>query len=305
MLEDGINDAWTQENKVDGDTVAVEDGWLHIKSAAGNRNNPGTNPQMVVNPNTFDFSKEGYFSFTLKSNNANTNINDCDRVGVYLGYDTDQNGMYIGYDNGGWFWQKYKGGNGDYFQGTRKPAPAKGQEVIVRLDWTADHKMTFTLNGEVVFDKEDFSGIADSLGTKIALKAGSWGELGSDVFIKDIHYTGQKEAATHAVTGKVTDADGKALEGATVTVGDQTATTDKEGNYSLKLAAGTYDLTVAKTGYQTATKSVTVADEDLKVETVKLEKVAEVETEVTFYRLYGCSCSKELPKRCEIRDEKR
>ena len=113
--------------------------------------------------------------------------------------------------------------------------------MTVRLDWTADHKMTFTLNGEVVFDKEDFSGIADSLGTKIALKAGSWGELGSDVFIKDIHYTGQKEAATHAVTGKVTDADGKALEGATVTVGDQTATTDKEGSYSLKLAAGTYD----------------------------------------------------------------
>ena len=278
VLEDGINDAWTQENKVDGDTVAVEDGWLHIKSAAGNRNNPGTNPQMVVNPNTFDFSKEGYFSFTLKSNNANTNINDCDRVGVYLGYDTDQNGMYIGYDNGGWFWQKYKDGNGDWFQGTRKPAPAKGQEVTVRLDWTADHKMTFTLNGEVVFDKEDFSGIADSLGTKIALKAGSWGELGSDVFIKDIHYTGQKEAATHAVTGKVTDADGKALEGATVTVGDQTATTDKEGNYSLKLAAGTYDMTVAKTGYQTATKSVTVTDKELTVETVKLEKIAEVET---------------------------
>ena len=278
VLEDGINDAWTQENKVDGDTVAVEDGWLHIKSAAGNRNNPGTNPQMVVNPNTFDFSKEGYFSFTLKSNNANTNINDCDRVGVYLGYDTDQNGMYIGYDNGGWFWQKYKDGNGDWFQGTRKPAPAKGQEVTVRLDWTADHKMTFTLNGEVVFDKEDFSGIADSLGTKIALKAGSWGELGSDVFIKDIHYTGQKEAATHAVTGKVTDADGKALEGATVTVGDQTATTDKEGSYSLKLAAGTYDLTVAKTGYQTATKSVTVTDKELTVETVKLEKIAEVET---------------------------
>ena len=279
VLEDGINDAWTLENKVDGDKAAVESGWLHIKSAPGNRNNPGTNPLMVVNPNTFDFSKAGYISFTLKSNNGNTNINDCDRVGVYLGYNTDQNGMYIGYDNGGWFWQKYKGGNGDYFQSTRKPAPKKDQEVTVRIDWTADHKMTFTLNDEVVFDKEDFSGIADSLGTKIAIKAGSWGELGSDVLIKDIHYTGQEVAATHAVTGKVTDADGKALEGATVTVGDQTATTDKEGNYSLKLAAGTYDLTVAKTGYQSATKSVTVADADVTVEAVKLEKVSEVETE--------------------------
>ena len=279
VLEDGINDAWTLENEVDGDKAAVESGWLHIKSAPGNRNNPGTNPLMVVNPNTFDFSKAGYISFTLKSNNGNTNINDCDRVGVYLGYNTDQNGMYIGYDNGGWFWQKYKGGNGDYFQSTRKPAPKKDQEVTVRIDWTADHKMTFTLNDEVVFDKEDFSGIADSLGTKIAIKAGSWGELGSDVLIKDIHYTGQEVAATHAVTGKVTDADGKALEGATVTVGNQKATTDKEGSYSLKLAAGTYDLTVAKTGYQTATKSVTVANADVKVEDVKLEKVSEVETE--------------------------
>ena len=71
-LDVGINDAWTQDNKADGDTVTVENGWLHIKSAAGNRNNPGTRPQMVVNPNTFDFNKPGYFSFTLKSNNANT-----------------------------------------------------------------------------------------------------------------------------------------------------------------------------------------------------------------------------------------
>ena len=101
--EDGINDKWTQENKADGDTIAVENGWLHIKSAPGNRNNPGTNPQMVVNPNTFDFSKEGYFSFTLKSNNANSNQNDSDRFGIYLGYNTDKNGMYVGYDNGGWF----------------------------------------------------------------------------------------------------------------------------------------------------------------------------------------------------------
>lgn len=26
-LEDGINDAWTQDNKADGDTVTVENGW--------------------------------------------------------------------------------------------------------------------------------------------------------------------------------------------------------------------------------------------------------------------------------------
>ncbi len=278
-LEDGINDAWTQDNKADGDTVNVENGWLHIKSAAGNRNNPGTRPHMVVNPNTFDFSKPGYFSFTLKSNNANTGINDSDRVGVYLGYNTDQNGMYVGYDNGGWFWQKYKGGNGDYYQQTRKPAPTKDQEVKVRIDWTADHKMTFTLNGEVVFDKEDFSGIADSLGDKIAIKAGSWGQIGSDVLLKDIHYTGQEEAVTYTVTGSVTDESGKALEGAVVTAGNLTAETDKDGKYSLQLGAGKHELTITKSGYQTATTSVTVSDGNVEVKDVKLEKTAEIETE--------------------------
>lgn len=275
--KDGINDKWTQENKADGDTIAVENGWLHIKSAPGNRNNPGTNPQMVVNPNTFDFSKEGYFSFTLKSNNSNSNQNDSDRFGIYLGYNTDKNGMYVGYDNGGWFWQKYQNGDGAYFQGTRKAAPKKGEEVKVRIDWTADHKMTFTLNNEVVFSKEDFSGIAGALGNKIAIKTGSWGNMGTDVLVKDIHYTEQKEAAKYAVTGKVTDADGKALEGATVTAGDQTAKTGKDGSYSLNLTAGTYELSVKKGGYYTITKEIIVKDKEVSVEDIKLEKIAETE----------------------------
>ena len=187
--------------------------------------------------------------------------------------------MYIGYDNGGWFWQKYKGGNGDYYQQTRKPAPTKDQEVKVRIDWTADHKMTFTLNGEVVFDKEDFSGIADSLGNKIAIKAGSWGQIGSDVLLKDIHYTGQEEAVTYTVTGSVTDESGKALEGAVVTTGNLTAETDKDGKYSLQLGAGKHELTITKAGYQTATTSVTVTEGNVEAKAVKLEKTAEIETE--------------------------
>lgn len=282
VLEDGINDAWTLENEAGEDAVcAVENGWLNLKSGAQNDNTPNSGKQlMVVNPNTFDFTKAGYFSFTMKSNNANTSQDNSDRFGVYLGYNTAKNGMFIGYDNNGWFWQKYSNGDGAWYGGNRVAAPKDNAEVKVRIEWTADQKMTLKLNDQAVFTNEEFGSIKDVLGTQIAFKCTSWSGHVSDVLIKDIHYTGQEVAATHAVTGKVTDADGKALEGATVTVGDQKATTDKEGSYSLKLAAGTYDLTVAKTGYQTATKSVTVADEDLKVETVKLEKVAEVETEV-------------------------
>lgn len=282
VLEDGINDAWTLENEAGEDAVcAVENGWLNLKSGAQNDNTPNSGKQlMVVNPNKFDFTKAGYFSFTMKSNNANTSQDNSDRFGVYLGYNTAKNGMFIGYDNQGWFWQKYKDGNGAYFTGGRTAAPKDNAEVNVRIEWTADQKMTLKLNDQAVFTNEEFGSIKDVLGTQIAFKCTSWSGHVSDVLIKDIHYTGQKEAATYAVTRTVTDADNKVLEGATVKVGDKTATTDKSGAYSLELAAGTYDMTVAKTGYQTATKSVTVADEDLKVETVKLEKVAEVETEV-------------------------
>ena len=282
VLEDGINDAWTLENEAGEDAVcAVENGWLNLKSGAQNDNTPNSGKQlMVVNPNKFDFTKAGYFSFTMKSNNANTSQDNSDRFGVYLGYNTAKNGMFIGYDNQGWFWQKYKDGNGAYFTGGRTAAPKDNAEVNVRIEWTADQKMTLKLNDQAVFTNEEFGSIKDVLGTQIAFKCTSWSGHVSDVLITAIPYTGQKEAATYAVTGTVTDADNKVLEGATVKVGDKTATTDKSGAYSLELAAGTYDMTVAKTGYQTATKSVTVADEDLKVETVKLEKVAEVETEV-------------------------
>ena len=68
VLEDGINDAWTLENEAGEDAVcAVENGWLNLKSGAQNDNTPNSGKQlMVVNPNKFDFTKAGYFSFTMK-----------------------------------------------------------------------------------------------------------------------------------------------------------------------------------------------------------------------------------------------
>ena len=82
VLEDGINDAWTLENEAGEDAVcAVENGWLNLKSGAQNDNTPNSGKQlMVVNPNKFDFTKAGYFSFTMKSNNANTSQDNSDRL---------------------------------------------------------------------------------------------------------------------------------------------------------------------------------------------------------------------------------
>lgn len=282
---DGILDKWAQDEtsiKGTGAVCAVEDGWLHLKSDPTNGNNPKTFPAMFVNPNTFDFSKEGYFEFTMKSNNANTGVNDSDRFGVYLGYNTDQNGMFVGYDNQGWFWQKYMNGDGAWFTGSRHAAPAKGAEVKVRIDWSADHKMSLTLDGKKVFENEDFSGIAGNLKDKIAFKCGSFNNNVTDVLIKDIHYPGQETETitTYTVSGKVKDEDGRAISGADVTIGNVSVKTDKEGNFSADgLKAGTYTVSVSKAGYTQKTETVTVSDADMALNDIVLSSGAKVEYE--------------------------
>lgn len=297
VLADGINDAWTKENVVGNDAVcAVENGWLHIKAGVGNGNNPGSNPAMFVNPNTFNFNEAGYFEFTMKSNNTNSSQTDSDRFGVYLGYNTDQNGMFIGYDNGGWFWQKYQGGNGDWYKGTRQSAPAANTEVAVRLEWTADKKATLKLDDQVVFDQEDFSGIANGLGNKIAIKAGVWGEAVTDVLLRDIHYTGQVQAATYGVSGTVVDADGTGVEGATVKLGEQQTTTDDQGAYSFEtVVSGTYTVAVTMTGYEAASKEVVVGSQDVTVDEITLVKAADVATEMLSTKDMDVYVSKTFP----------
>ena len=115
-------------------------------------------------------------------------------------------------------------------------------ETKVHIEWTADKKVTVKINDAVAFQNEDFSGITN-LGNKIAIKAGSYGGNATDVYLKDIHYTGQKEAVevkSYAVSGKVVDAEGNAIANASVTVGKQTIRTNEEGAYSFSLKPGKY-----------------------------------------------------------------
>lgn len=297
-LEDGVNDAWGQDkNSVVGtDAVCqVEDGWLHLKSGTGNGNNPGTQPAIFVHPGTFNFNADGYFEFTLKSNNVNAGQEDSDRFGVYLGYNTDANGMYVGYDNGGWFWQKYTAGNGDWFQGGRHAAPAQGTEMQVRIEWTEDHKMTLKLDGQTVFDGEDFSGITGTMGETIAIKGGSWNTAVTDVLLKDIHYTGQKEAETYSVTGMVQDQEGNPVQGCTVTIDRTSAVTDESGHYEVELPDGTYDVTAVKEGYMAGAGTVTVNGGAAEVQPIVLAPESEVETETISSEQMDVFVAKDFP----------
>lgn len=71
-------------------------------------------------------------------------------------------------------------------------------------------------------------------GTKLRSKQ-VLGQIGSDVLLKDIHYTGQEEAVTYTVTGSVTDESGKSVGRRGCNDRNLTAETDKDGKYSLQL----------------------------------------------------------------------
>ena len=184
----------------------------------------------------------------------------------------------IGYDSGGWFWQKYGASGDPWYSGSRVASPASGVETNVHIEWTADKKVSVKIGDQVVFSNEDFSGIT-GLGNKIAFKGGTYSSAVTDVYLKNIHYTGQAEAKTYAVTGKVQDQDGKAISNATVTVEGQSVRTGEDGSYSLTLATGNYEMTVARDGYETVVENIAVTDADTVLDTVSLVKSAEVETE--------------------------
>ena len=70
------------------------------------------------------------------------------------------------------------------------------------------------------------------------------------------------QAATASISGRVTDASGAAVPGATITIKNtatsatQTASTDEQGRYALlDLPIGPYDLTVSKAGFQNAART--------------------------------------------------
>ncbi len=75
----------------------------------------------------------------------------------------------------------------------------------------------------------------------------------------------------YAVTGKVVDASGAAISGATVKVGTSTGTSAADGSFAVSVAAtGSYTLTVSKTGYVDETRSVNVASTTTNVGTITL-----------------------------------
>lgn len=71
---------------------------------------------------------------------------------------------------------------------------------------------------------------------------------------------GSATAQKYAVSGRITDADkNESLPGATVQILGTGAISDFDGNYSVDLPNGSYDLIVSYSGYETKTEKITIA----------------------------------------------
>ena len=211
-------EGWTIDSNIaQGDEILeMANGWLHLKSTASNGNaaaNPSSSnnwPAVAVWGTDYDFSKAGSFHATIKSPQEGS----ANRFGFYLGYNDPGSGLFIGYDSDGWFWQTYTGGgSGSWYSGARIAAPSANEEHDIQVSWTDAKVATLTVDGQKAFDV-DYSAMTN-LSNKLAIKAGSWKGLNqvTDVYIKD--FPEVVEAAKHAVSGKVVDAEGAAIEGAT------------------------------------------------------------------------------------------
>lgn len=241
--KDAVYDAWTQDQtaiKGEDTICAAEDGWLHLKASAANGDGTadgteGGMPAILVNPNNFDFSKDGYFEGTIKDKTSGGNAS----FGIYLGYKDAGNGMFVGYDADGWFWQKLQNGDGDRYSDSTLAAPEQEMETSFCIAWTAGRKVTLTVGGQKVFE-EDFSGLSD-LTDKIAVKVGTSSGTAGDVYLKDIHYTGQDEADASSVSGSL-------AEGAGMMNIDAADTTSREtGNVAeKKISSESMDVYVAE-----------------------------------------------------------
>ena len=292
-------EGWTIDSNIaqGGEILEMANGWLHLKSTASNGNaaaNPSSSnnwPAVAVWGTDYDFSKAGSFHATIKSPQEGS----ANRFGFYLGYNDPGSGLFIGYDSDGWFWQTYTGGgSGSWYSGARIAAPSANEEHDIQVSWTDAKVATLTVDGQKAFDV-DYSAMTN-LSNKLAIKAGSWKGLNqvTDVYIKD--FPEVVEAAKHAVSGKVVDAGGAAIEGATVRLDKTKVKTGADGTFSFAdIEEGEHTLSIAKEGYEDVSQQVTVSGADLAIDPITLNKTVQVASETLKTKKMEVQIKKNFP----------
>lgn len=292
---DGIYDNWEQDpNTVklasgtnDGACTLKEDS-LFLKAGTQNRNNcdGAIPPAMFISPEmTEALSTTTGSTRTLSMNFIPDSPSDNICFGIALNYKSVSENAFIGYNTiGGWFFQHYDGGT--FWPSFSAPALVKGRKYKLELQWTDGAVTSFKLD-DVAYDmpssggvKGGFSPVTEKYGVlnKVAIKTGTYTAADSIVgttslTITDLHYTNQAQSTYYSVGGVVTDkATGTPLEGATITIGNKTATTDENGVYNIadSLLPNTYTIRVVKEGYANYSGNITISNSDISNKNISL-----------------------------------
>lgn len=187
------------------------------------------------------------------------------RFGFIFNYQDPSDGYFIGSntESSGWFWENYNSGSYGSGQGS---TPAAGAETTIYAEWNDTTLVSFKQDGKVLYSNVAISGAGKGVG----LRMNTYGEEGaSEVYIKEMHYSGQSTVTAYTVSGTVKGDDGKALADATVSAGGRYATTDAKGEYTLVLPVGEYIITASKEGYETVGENVAVNSAMTKSFTLK------------------------------------
>lgn len=182
VFAEGSETGWTQDEATNSTGCVNElvDGWVHLKSGPNNGNAAtGTTPAVFVS-DTMTGGKMGEIKLAIKP----VSEASATRFGVYLNYTNPNNAMFIGYDSGGWFWQNYGASNSTYYHGTRQPAPAAGETVILNIKWSDNNIVSAKVDGVDLFEGSvpEFSYTTSD---KIAIKCGTWNSECTEVYVCD------------------------------------------------------------------------------------------------------------------------
>ena len=273
---------------------AVTEVWRHFTSGATNDNAKKPAVLKNTNENAID-PAGGEISLVLKTsqNSALNRIQICP-------YWVD-GGNFInaaGFDaSSKWFFEYKADGLSGNWPGLGVSEWNANEEVPIVISWK-ENVYTVTIKGQKCAEQTVPATFIEALkGGSFAIKAGTWGEEITDIYFKDVQiknskgevvvekgadtwevstgngeaFEAGKEVTTVSLTGKVVDKEKNPVAGATVTVGDKSATTGEDGSWALEgVEPGEVEIVVTKEGYKSTTTTATIEKEDKVIEDITL-----------------------------------
>ena len=294
--------AWPamQVNAADGDVV-----WKYVKAGTNNGNShdyenaDASSKPAAVLLNSAKMPLNG--SVSAKVRFTNENPADDTRFGMFYTYKDSTHWLYIGYDkSSGWYYQYQNGEAGEYPGINFSPSVPdleRNKEYTITVSLANESLGVTVSEGTNEYSYRNSVPALMTLATAIAgdgrfgFRAANASSKATEFMFRDVTCSNTvyndgwsfllpdlgstlEERTVHVynVSGKVKKEDGTAAAGATVGLAGKTATTDSQGMYTITgIENGTYDLAVSLAGYNSLTKSITVADANLTVEDIQLE----------------------------------